>query len=138
MPIFSKKQSLDKALKIANLDSVLNIIKEDTEEIIYMGSEYVLDKNCTIFLKISNEDFNIITIAAPKPMHKTHSLLLEILNDLNKENTLMSFFLDGAAICARINYIANEKEFDALYYVDLATSCFQFFGEEYVSKVLDY
>ncbi|MGU9409616.1 YbjN domain-containing protein [Clostridium perfringens] len=62
--------------------------------------------------------------------------MLELLNDFNRENFLIKFYLYDEDVIAQATYVATDKSFNSDEYVALIGPSFSTISDNYYSKII--
>ncbi|EOU1985029.1 YbjN domain-containing protein [Clostridium perfringens] len=137
MSYIDKKNQIIESLRKFELDGIFQLTDENNVAALFQARQTIGNGTCIISLQVSERPFTPIYFCLGQLNNLGRKeAMLELLNDFNKDNLLIKFYLDNEDIMAQVTYIATDEVFNSDEYVSLIGPSFSAISDNYYSKIM--
>ncbi|EHK2338517.1 TPA: hypothetical protein ACOTGN_001391 [Clostridium perfringens] len=137
MGYINKKNQVIESLRKFEFDGIFEITNENEVSTLFQASQTIGNGTCIISLQVSEGPFTPIYFFLGKLTNLSRKdSMLELLNNFNKDNLIVKFYLEDENIMAKVTYIANDELFNSDEYVSLIAPSFSTISDNYYSKIM--
>ena len=125
MDALFKKNKILEALKEKKLDDAFAVVQDRIDMVVLQSEQKISNTITLVSISVTDSFCNEIFIYLGKVSDQKRSTMVELLNRLNSETSMVHYYLNNnGSIMAHIVYTSTPTNFDSEFFIDLLINSF--------------